>query len=1076
MYILHNNDIPKFQKFLFNKIRPPFIQVSHFHHPRCYDFGPGSEQNKTAFGVGFVVKDEIVVGVEFSGKNRFGVGVVSAKIYLCFQLGVHGFLTLHPDIKIHKDHLKDCTIYWAGEEKITPVILEEESNGAEKVDLAEKEGKFEELKLGQLLGNVGHTVVNAAAFVFDGDNDYLSGDKLDYDRLRLQIEGFEVLPTILHKRACRKLIPLTPKKNATRYCCVLDIDMEHGRKVINLQSPLQVQNNLTVDVDVKCRTEDFKKYSMESITLGSGTYTHLITLSPDQVYHVPLFVAYHCGLYICPIDLGYENSEFAIWWPDLLQNKDRIKQLTCFTKEGRKKFFNIKVVCGDGETLNPPRVVPKTIPHLCIHLYPPMMLHNFLPYDVQYSLEGSDSSSSLTHGESSSLHTIDLQKSCKLCLNVQDYLGCDWSGILEISQDMDEYKAIPMVTDMDAENAEKHLSLSIHASQTHSWNIYIYSPYWILNKTDLQFQLRGSMSDTVLEVAPSNLPSLFRYKKHKKKKAKLRVYEAKWSHSFSLDTVASCGVVVCNDKERNRKFMFMLQSAMSNLKLTKIITITPFFLVINNTTCKLRYMEENERADLWFDLKIAECAPFWPETDTLNMYVKYEGSNVVSQHFFFRKPHNTVLRMNRGTALCVEVAGGIESPMTITFTEYTMGDAPVRVENLCEDVFIKIHQKNQSQVTILQPSNAVCYTWDDPTSERTLMWNVYGRKKSSYPCFINKDGYGEVRLQIQSLRKFGSIDAPDFANDTDSSPEDESDEVDAVVIGINESFAARTRTDKMVIYWLSYLDGQQRVLLFTQDERIAKAAQKANVQGIDIPHDRGIMKLKTAIQSSSESSPGADRVHYTLLKHLPDSSLLVLLELYNTVWRKQMLPSRWKHSLVIPIWKPGKDPSFPGSYRPISLTSCLCKLMERMMVKPYMGALRRTYHPGLWLQYRQSCHHKAVHFQVQKIQLDNQLCDAYFPCVFYLSPTPSYIVKRKGLKPFIEGAIMRRRVPENNVDTFRYCKVLVQEFNVKIDKGFLLSISDVFINLWPPEYSESKQLQSDLKLAQRSLEDFTATM
>ncbi|KAL5013386.1 hypothetical protein ScPMuIL_007656 [Solemya velum] len=42
-------------------------------------------------------------------------------------------------------------------------------------------------------------------------------------------------------------------------------------------------------------------------------------------------------------------------------------------------------------------------------------------------------------------------------------------------------------------------------------------------------------------------------------------------------------------------------------------------------------------------------------------------------------------------------------------------------------------------------------------------------------------------------------------------------------------------------------------------------------------------ELKTAINSSSESSPGADRVHYTLLKHLPDSSLLVLLELYNTV-------------------------------------------------------------------------------------------------------------------------------------------------------------------------------------------------
>lgn len=32
------------------------------------------------------------------------------------------------------------------------------------------------------------------------------------------------------------------------------------------------------------------------------------------------------------------------------------------------------------------------------------------------------------------------------------------------------------------------------------------------------------------------------------------------------------------------------------------------------------------------------------------------------------------------------------------------------------------------------------------------------------------------------------------------------------------------RTDKVLIYWVSYLDGPQRVFLLTQDERIAKAA------------------------------------------------------------------------------------------------------------------------------------------------------------------------------------------------------------------------------------------------------------
>ncbi len=48
-----------------------------------------------------------------------------------------------------------------------------------------------------------------------------------------------------------------------------------------------------------------------------------------------------------------------------------------------------------------------------------------------------------------------------------------------------------------------------------------------------------------------------------------------------------------------------------------------------------------------------------------------------------------------------------------------------------------VHCRNQSQVSLLAPSQSVLYTWDDPTSERTLMWNVYNRKKPSYPAFIS---------------------------------------------------------------------------------------------------------------------------------------------------------------------------------------------------------------------------------------------------------------------------------------------------------------------------------------------------
>ena len=42
----------------------------------------------------------------------------------------------------------------------------------------------------------------------------------------------------------------------------------------------------------------------------------------------------------------------------------------------------------------------------------------------------------------------------------------------------------------------------------------------------------------------------------------------------------------------------------------------------------------------------------------------------------------------------------------------------------------------------------------------------------------------------------------------------------------------------------------------------------------------------------------------------------------------------------------------------------------------------------------------------------------------------------------------------NDLDLVRYFKVLVQEFNVKIDKGFMMSLYDVFANLMTVEESE----------------------
>ena len=90
-------------------------------------------------------------------------------------------------------------------------------------------------------------------------------------------------------------------------------------------------------------------------------------------------------------------------------------------------------------------------------------------------------------------------------------------------------------------------------------------------------------------------------------------------------------------------------------------------------------------------------------------------------------------------------------------------------------------------------------------------------------------------------------------------------------------------------------------------------------------------ELNQAIDRAHDSSPGLDTVHYQFLKHLPLKSLCLLLYIFNQIWVTQEYPNMWKIALVIPIPKPGKNHSDPKNYRPIALTSCICKTLERMV-------------------------------------------------------------------------------------------------------------------------------------------------
>lgn len=116
---------------------------------------------------------------------------------------------------------------------------------------------------------------------------------------------------------------------------------------------------------------------------------------------------------------------------------------------------------------------------------------------------------------------------------------------------------------------------------------------------------------------------------------------------------------------------------------------------------------------------------------------------------------------------------------------------------------------------------------------------------------------------------------------------------------------------------------------------------KRLVFGSVLDSDLTLLELKQAVARSGRTSPGKDNICYDMFKRLSDKSLSIILDFYNEVWTAGQLPSAWKLAIVVPVGKPGKDLSDTAGYRPISLTSHLSKLMERMITERLSYFLER---------------------------------------------------------------------------------------------------------------------------------------
>ena len=100
-----------------------------------------------------------------------------------------------------------------------------------------------------------------------------------------------------------------------------------------------------------------------------------------------------------------------------------------------------------------------------------------------------------------------------------------------------------------------------------------------------------------------------------------------------------------------------------------------------------------------------------------------------------------------------------------------------------------------------------------------------------------------------------------------------------------------------------------------------------------------IRKLLEGLNTTKSSGP--DGLHPLALKELREVIAKPLATIFNASLQKGIVPDIWKRGNIVALYKKG-DKSDPGNYRPVSLTSVVCKLMERLVRNEIVDHMTRN--------------------------------------------------------------------------------------------------------------------------------------
>uniref|UniRef100_A0A8B9KS96 Vacuolar protein sorting 13 homolog A n=1 Tax=Astyanax mexicanus TaxID=7994 RepID=A0A8B9KS96_ASTMX len=560
----------------------------------------------------------------------------------------------------------------------------------------QSKGRTVELQDGESL-NMDYTLTTADADQFSAMTSLSSKNYIQPSKTVSPVghTTASVIPLIKVGRGMYSVMHLD--SGVTRFF-ICQISSNEGSKFVKIRSPFQFINHFSVPFRV------FEGSTCLGVSL------------PNEEFCVPLG-SYKAQLSLQPAAEGdeqYECSE-SFSYDEVSQKPDECVEKTCRHHSSDAHVFKVNMVAVRDTVTSLSAQEEFDKPYV-LHLWPTVLLRNLLPYPITYSLL---------------LHTAVMDHS-SLELKLLGYLQQDWVAHYHLRNDHDEINFITFRSalqddDVDGESSRAELDIAVHVKKEAGQAVVaVHSPYWMVNKTGRLLQYKA---DDIHRKHPKDydMPLLFSFKPRnflQNNKVRLMISDSELSDDFSIDTVGSYGDVKC--KGRAKDYLVGVKIDASSFSLTRLVTVLPFYMLVNRTKHVIRVCEEGQ--DEWTEqcLAVMQAAvPFWPERESKKMKVKVDGCQTAAHTINFHQPENCLLLHLDNTLGGIIVDVNLtEHSAVIRFSDYHDGAAPFLLINHTKDKTLEFYQSShQQEKEELAPGRAVYYTWAEPTGSRVLRWS-----------------------------------------------------------------------------------------------------------------------------------------------------------------------------------------------------------------------------------------------------------------------------------------------------------------------------------------------------------------